>query len=89
MILPPYISPYDLPINLFLCTIDMCILTELMQRMYGPIRRFKKNRVLHCRTNRPGADADAASLRKQFLHRTCQFSPFRILSKEQEEKTAV
>lgn len=42
MILPLYISPYDLPVNLFLCTIDMCILTELMQRMYGPIQRFKK-----------------------------------------------
>lgn len=42
MIFHPYISPYDLPVNLFLCTIDMCILSELMQRMYGPIRRFKK-----------------------------------------------
>lgn len=41
----PYISPYDLPVNLFLCTIDMCILTELMQRMYGPIRRFQKTTI--------------------------------------------
>lgn len=41
----PYSSFYDLPINLLLCVIDMCILTELMRRMYGPIRRFKKTAV--------------------------------------------
>lgn len=42
MTVQTYITPYDLPVNLFLCAIDMCILTELMQRMYGPVRRFKK-----------------------------------------------
>lgn len=41
----PYSSFYDLPVNLFLCVIDMCILTELMRRMYGPIRRFKKTAI--------------------------------------------
>lgn len=42
MTFEPYITPYDLPVNLFLCTIDMCILAELMQRMYGPVHRFRK-----------------------------------------------
>lgn len=42
MTFQPYITAYDLPLNLFLCAIDMCILTELMQRMYGPVQHFKK-----------------------------------------------
>lgn len=40
-----YSTPYDLLLNIFLCVIDMCILMELMSRMYGPIIRYKKTAV--------------------------------------------
>lgn len=40
-----YATPYDLIVNIFLCSIDMCILMELMKRMYGPIRKYQKTAV--------------------------------------------
>lgn len=36
---------YDILTNIFLCTIDMCILLELMKRMYGPVRKYRKAAV--------------------------------------------
>lgn len=40
-----YATAYDLLVNIFLCVIDMCILMELMNRMYGPIIRYRKTAV--------------------------------------------
>lgn len=37
-----YSRQYDILLNFFLCLIDMCILMELMNRIYGPIIRYKK-----------------------------------------------
>ena len=37
-----YITDYDIILNLFLCVIDMFVITELRERIYGRIAHFRR-----------------------------------------------